>query len=109
MSNVFRLDCMTSDLASERAALRRAADILGGQAALASVLGYSDRRNVWPYFRAESPARFPPEHCPKVERATRALGDPAKLVTCEELRTDVEWDVLRQHAAAPDTPHQQAA
>jgi DNA-binding transcriptional regulator YdaS (Cro superfamily) len=89
---------MDSDLALERAELRRAADNLGGQAALASVLGYGDRRNVAPWFRADGP-RFPAEHCPKVERALRALGDPSKLVTCEQLRRDVPWDVLRMQAA----------
>lgn len=98
---------MTSDLTPERLALHRAAESLGGQAALASALGYSDRRNVYPYFRALDPARFPAEHCPKVERATRALGDPSKVVTCEELRPDVAWEVLRMQTAPND--QQQAA
>lgn len=96
---------MNSDLALERAALRLAADNLGGQAALASALGYSDRRNVAPWFKDGGP-RFPAEHCPKVEMATRALGDPAKVVICEDLRRDVRWDVLRLQAAGSD---QQAA
>ncbi|MGL5117563.1 MAG: helix-turn-helix domain-containing protein [Beijerinckiaceae bacterium] len=66
-------------------ALRRAADLLGGQAALAELLGCKDRRNVWPWFNTDR--KFPAEHCPLVERATG--------VTCEELRPDVQWDVLR--------------
>lgn len=69
----------------EKEALRRAADVLGGQAALAELLGYTDRRNVWPWFNTDR--KFPAEHCPLVERATG--------VTCEELRPDVQWDVLR--------------
>lgn len=94
---------MTSDPTPERAALKRAADNLGGQAAVASALGYSDRRNVWPYFRSDNPARFPAEHCPALERATRALCDPLKVVTCEELRPDVAWEVLRLQTAPADT------
>jgi DNA-binding transcriptional regulator YdaS (Cro superfamily) len=75
----------------EKVALRRAADILGGQAALASVLGYPDRRNVWPWFNTDRP--LPAEHCPAIERATGGA------VRCEELRPDVAWDVLREQAA----------
>lgn len=77
----------------EKAALRRAAKILGGQAAMASLLGYTDRRGVWPYFHTDR--RFPAEHCPLVERATREKGEP---VLCEELREDVAWDVLRMQS-----------
>jgi len=82
-------------------ALAEAARILGGQAAVASLLGYSDRRNVSPWFTTERP--FPAEHCPTIERATREIaaqkGDPALVVTCEQLRPDVHWDVLREQAA----------
>lgn len=73
-------------------ALRLAADRLGGQAALALVLGYDDRRNVSPWFTTSRD--FPAEHCPTVEAATKALG-PDMVVTCEQLRPDVSWDVLR--------------
>lgn len=34
----------------------------------------------------------PAERCPEIERAT------AGAVTCEELRPDVAWDVLREQA-----------
>lgn len=94
------------DAHPELAALRRAADALGGQAALASACGYSDRRHVWPWFNTERRAkgwRVPAEHCPAIERATReaaaAKQDPSLIVTCEELRPDVAWDVLREQAA----------
>lgn len=94
---------MTTELTPERAALQRAADILGGQAALASVLGYGDRRNVAPYFSGGR--RFPAEHCPAIERATklRAADDPTvEPVMCEELRPDVPWEVLRQQVASEE-------
>lgn len=84
-----RLARMTA-LSKEKAALHRAARVLGGQAAMAAVLGYSDRRGVWPYFNTDR--RFPAEHCPAVERATLEKGE---VVRCEELRPDVAWDVLR--------------
>lgn len=79
----------------EKAALHRAAKVLGGQAAMADLLGYADRRGVWPYFTTER--KFPAEHCPIVERETRAKGDP---VLCEDLRPDISWSVLRKKQAA---------
>ena len=84
---------MSTKLSPEKVALHRAAAILGGQAALASLLGYDDRRNVWPWFATDR--RFPAEHCPAVERATREKGTP---VLCEDLRPDVDWSVLRTPA-----------
>jgi DNA-binding transcriptional regulator YdaS (Cro superfamily) len=82
-----------SKLTPEKAALQRAAAVLGGQAAMATLLGYSDRRGVWPYFHTDR--RFPAEHCPIVERETRSRD---QVVTCEELRPDIAWDVLRMQA-----------
>lgn len=81
---------MDHNLPPEKLALRRAASILGGQSAVAALLGYSDRRNVWPWFNRGTP--FPAEHCPTIEKATREKGNP---VVCEELRPDVNWSVLR--------------
>jgi DNA-binding transcriptional regulator YdaS (Cro superfamily) len=74
-----------------KAALIKASHILGGQAALASALGFSDRRSVWPWFNTDR--RVPAEHCPAIERATNGQ------VRCEELRPDVAWAVLREQAA----------
>jgi DNA-binding transcriptional regulator YdaS (Cro superfamily) len=71
-------------------ALHKAARVLGGQAAIAYELGFKDRRNVSPWFTTDR--LFPAEHCPAIERATRERGEP---VTCEELRPDVAWEVLR--------------
>ena len=79
---------------SPKAALQLAAEVLGGQAALADACGYPDRRHVWPWFNTDR--RVPAEKCPLIERATKATG---REVTCEELRPDVEWSVLRAPAA----------
>jgi len=92
---------MTRPPTPEEAALRRAAAVVGGQAALASRLGFKSRRNVWPWFNGR---RVPAEYCPAIERLA------AGAVRCEDLRPDVEWGVLRgsaQHAQATD--HQLAA
>lgn len=86
---------MNTPLLAEKAALERAADVLGGQAALAAICGYPDRRHVWPWFNTDR--RVPPEKCPLIERATKERGE---VVTCEELRSDVEWSVLRSTEAA---------
>jgi DNA-binding transcriptional regulator YdaS (Cro superfamily) len=88
---------MSKTIPPEKAALERAAAVLGGQAAMATVLGYDDRRAVWAWFNTDR--RFPAEHCPLVERATREKGQP---VLCEELRPDVAWDVLRMQAEGAD-------
>lgn len=78
----------------EKAALRRAATVIGSQQALAVVCGYTDRRNVWPWFKTDRP--IPAELCPAIEEATTAAGSP---VLCEELRPDVAWHVVRGKAA----------
>jgi DNA-binding transcriptional regulator YdaS (Cro superfamily) len=49
---------------SEKAALYRAAEILGGQAALGIAIGINDRRRVWPWFSTHR--RVPVEHCPSI-------------------------------------------
>lgn len=82
----------------EKLALRRAAEVLGGQTALALALGFSDRRHVWPWFNTSR--RVPAEHCPGIERATRERGSP---VLCEELRPDVAWGVLREQVAPAES------
>jgi DNA-binding transcriptional regulator YdaS (Cro superfamily) len=98
---------MTDHLAAEKEALRRAADALGGQAALASACGLTDRRSVWPWFN-DPKRRVPAERCPSIERATRAVaaskGDPSLIVTCEELCHDVDWGVLREQTAHEAEP-----
>lgn len=92
---------MSTETTPEKAALRRAAEVLGGQAALASVLGFSTRAGVWPWFNTDR--KVPAEYCPTIEEATRAAAaqrqDPSLVVTCEELRPDVRWGVLREKVA----------
>lgn len=79
----------------EKAALHRAAEIVGGQAALAAAIGMEDRRRVWPWFNTDR--QVPAEHCPAIEKATNGQ------VRCEELRPDVAWSVLRGNAAPKST------
>lgn len=47
------------------------------------------RQHVEHWIKAD---RVPADKCPLIERATREHGQP---VTCEELRPDVAWGVLR--------------
>lgn len=42
---------------------------------------------------ASGTKRVPAEHCPAISRAT------AGAVTCEELRSDVDWAYLREQAS----------
>lgn len=76
-----------------------AASLLGGQAALASALGVS--RGAVPQWKQEGRS-IPAEHCPKVERLTGGK------VRCEELRPDIEWEVLRLQTTPADQPAAQA-
>lgn len=78
---------------------RRAADavrILGGLSSLARLLQLPGGRHqtVQSWLRR----RVPAEHCPAIERETRARGQP---VLCEELRPDIDWSALRQPLPAP--------
>lgn len=47
--------------------------------------------------------RVPAERCPQIERETRRVarekGDASLIVTCEQLRDDVAWEVLREQSA----------
>ena len=75
-------------------AIEKAAKILGSQTELAELCGVS-RGAVSQWKGAER--KVPAEYCPLIERATQGR------VRCEELRPDVQWDVLR------DTPHEDPA
>lgn len=80
--------------------IERAAEVLGSQVALASLLGVTKAAvHQW----KDQGRRVPAEHCPPIERATRQVaiekGDPSLIVTCEELRPDVAWAVLREQVA----------
>jgi DNA-binding transcriptional regulator YdaS (Cro superfamily) len=67
-----------------------AAEVVGSQAALASVLGVT--RAAVSQWKDEG-RKVPAEHCPVIERATGGR------VRCEDLRPDVAWNVLRDQAA----------
>lgn len=87
--------------------LERAIEATGGASALASLLGVSGSApHMW-----LARKKVPAEHCPKIERETRRIaeekGDPSRVVTCEQLRPDVAWDVLRLQAA-PEVDKQAA-
>lgn len=72
--------------------IHRAAAVLGSQTRLAVLLGVTKAAvSQW----STSGRRVPAEHCPAIERETAARGAP---VTCEELRPDVDWSVLRTRA-----------
>lgn len=78
--------------------LQKAIRIAGSQTALAAALSTPERRlvqaNIWKWLNSPNPERMPPaEYCPDIERATGGA------VTCEDLRPDVNWSVLR------GTPH----
>lgn len=67
-------------------AITRAADHVGGQAALARLLHVTPPAvNQW----AAGLRPIPASRCPDIEAAT------AGAVRCEELRPDVDWRVLR--------------
>lgn len=63
----------------------KAAAVIGSKAALARALNVT--KAAVGQWKAEG-RNVPAEHCPDIERLTG--------VTCEELRPDVNWSVLRQ-------------
>lgn len=64
--------------------IKRAADVVGSQHALAVMLGVT-KSAVSQWMTTGVPAK----RCPMIERATSGA------VTCEELRPDVDWAYLR--------------
>lgn len=83
--------------------LERAIEAAGGVVALASAIGVSDSApHMW-----RKRGKVPAEHCPAIERETRRIaderGDQSLIVTCEDLRPDIDWSVVRQNAT-PSVP-----
>lgn len=79
--------------------IARACAVLGGQAELARALGITPAAvHQWCRGAREVPA----ERCPEIERATRVVAaeksDPSLIVTCEQLRPQVAWEVVREQA-----------
>ncbi len=77
-------------------AAERAIDILGGPVKAARALDVKDHRHqtVQSWLRN----RVPAEYCPAIERETRAAGT---VISCEELRPDIPWGVLREQVSEP--------
>ncbi|CDG13195.1 phage protein [Serratia marcescens subsp. marcescens Db11] len=70
----------------ENLVLKQACIDLGGQAAMARLLGVSAPTiNQW----INGIRQIPAERCPEIEKATSGA------VTCEQLRPDVDWTYLR--------------
>lgn len=66
--------------------IQQACAFVGGQAELARLLGVSPPTvNQW----CKAIRKVPATQCPDIEKATNGA------VSCEELRPDVSWDVLR--------------
>ncbi len=70
-------------------AIETAIKTLGSQAAMASALGVT-QPTISEWLRGDR--RVPAERCPQIERVTSGA------VRCEDLRPDVEWEVLRLQA-----------
>lgn len=79
--------------------LDRAIAAAGSQAALASALGIV--QGAISNWKTRGTA-VPGDYCPSIERETRRIaaekGDASLIVTCEELRPDIPWDILREQA-----------
>lgn len=88
--------------------LERAIRLCGGVSGLASALDVAPSvPGMW-----KKRGRVPAEYCPAIERETRSRAEaPEQIVTCEQLRDDVAWEVLREQAlpAANDAPEPAAA
>jgi len=71
---------------TERTPIRDAGRAVGGLSALARLLGVAPPTvSQW----ASGVRPIPAERCPEIERATGGV------VICEELRPDVDWQVIR--------------
>lgn len=83
---------IVSNTGSPMTPLEQAIHVAGGVNALAAALKVAaSAPSMW-----KSRGNVPAEHCPAIERITRDRGS---IVTCEELRPDIEWGVLREQVA----------
>jgi DNA-binding transcriptional regulator YdaS (Cro superfamily) len=75
---------MASEITEDqKEAIALAVQEIGGHAAVASMLGYADRRNVWPWTSGSRPV--PPEIAPTLERGSNGK------VTVERLCPQARW------------------
>jgi DNA-binding transcriptional regulator YdaS (Cro superfamily) len=80
----------------------KAVRVLGGPVKAAAALNVERYQTVQSWVRN----RVPAEYCLLIERATREKGEP---VTCEELRPDMAWDVVRGQSDAGHSAQPKAA
>lgn len=81
----------------------RASDVVGSQAALAALLKVTKAAvSQW----KDDGRRVPAEHCLVIERETRLRGTP---ITCEELRPDMDWAVVRKLSLPEKSIEERAA
>ena len=78
--------------------IERAISVMGGVAETVRKLNLNGHATVYQWTKT----RVPAERCPSIEAATGGL------VRCEELRPDVQWQVLRNTPNTPPAPVQQA-
>lgn len=82
---------MTSEITEDQQrAIAEAVQEIGGHAAVAELLGYDDRRNVWPWTSGRRPV--PPEHAPNLE-----FGSNGK-VTVDRLCPNARWVRVRDRS-----------
>lgn len=88
---------MNTSTPTNKDALLRAIAVIGSQTAFGAVLGKA--QGFVSYWLKTG--RLPVEHCPDIEEATR---DKGQVVTCEELRPDVNWAALRKKTRRTKEP-----
>jgi DNA-binding transcriptional regulator YdaS (Cro superfamily) len=86
---------MTPTERSQSEALLRACRVVGGQSALASLIGGKVKQGHVFYWLETG--RVPAQHCPTIERETAARG---AVVWCEELCSDADWAFIRRQQIA---------
>jgi DNA-binding transcriptional regulator YdaS (Cro superfamily) len=85
---------MTQEITDDqRAAIAEAVQEIGGHQAAAELLGYTDRRNVWPWTSGKRP--IPAEIAPSLERGSKGK------VPVERLCPNSKWVRVRDK----DWPH----
>jgi DNA-binding transcriptional regulator YdaS (Cro superfamily) len=76
---------------SPQDALKKAIHVLGTQTAVAAAAG-PDVTTAHVYHWLNKASEVPAKHCPGIERATRAKGEP---VFCEQLCPGTDWAAIR--------------
>lgn len=102
---------MTPVEKSQSEALLKACKVVGGQSALAALLG-GKVKQAHVFYWLET-GRIPAQHCPSIERETRRLaderGDAELVVTCEQLNDQTDWAFFRRENVESSATAAQAA